>query len=195
MVSITAGEAYRPFKDVPVAMSFVYIVPLSIYPFAMIAAGASVNYADPHLPKQWSRGNGPMAQSPFVIAVQNSSLHGLPRALNAFFVMSAYTAASVPPYSLREISLKVFPATDYRSRNTALYAASRTVFTLAQQYAPPGSRVARWFGRTNRGNTPLAAVGLCSALGLLSLIGLSQYAYSQVRRICQVSKNRNWTQC
>jgi amino acid transporter len=95
-IAVTAGEAKNPYKDVPAAMSFVYLVPLSIYPFAMIAAAANVNYADPNLSKIYSRGNGPLGQhplSPFVIAVQTTTLQGLPQALNLFFIISAYTAA------------------------------------------------------------------------------------------------------
>jgi amino acid transporter len=156
MVAMTAGEAKRPYKDIPIVMSFVYVVPLSLYPLMMLSAGANVNYADPDLPKLWSAGIGNLPRSPFVIAVEHSSLHGLPVALNLFFVISGYTAA-----------------------NTALYVASRTVFVLAQQYLP--RRYADVLGRTNNGHTPLAAIGLCSILGLLSLVGLSQYAYSQPR--------------
>ena len=35
MISMTAGEALQPFKNVPLAQWFVYLLPLSIYPFAM----------------------------------------------------------------------------------------------------------------------------------------------------------------
>ncbi|KAF2657272.1 hypothetical protein K491DRAFT_677429 [Lophiostoma macrostomum CBS 122681] len=156
MVAMTAGEAKAPYKDIPIVMSFVYVVPLSLYPLMMLSAGTNVNYADPDLPKLWSAGVGSIPKSPFVIAIEHSSLHGLPVALNLFFVISGYTAA-----------------------NTALYVASRTVFVLAQQYLP--RRYADVLGRTNNGHTPLAAIGLCSILGLLSLVGLSQYAYSQPR--------------
>ncbi|KAL6174168.1 hypothetical protein ACJQWK_00313 [Exserohilum turcicum] len=155
LVAMTAGEAKNPWKDVPVTMSFVYIVPLSIYPFAMLAAGSTVNYANPHLSKIWARGNGP-TRSPFVIAAEESSLTALPRVLNAFFIISAYTTA-----------------------NTDLYAASRGVFMLSQQYLP--RRIANIFGRTNNGHTPLAAILLCSALGFLSLIGLADKSGSQPR--------------
>lgn len=93
MVALTAGESKQPWKDVPVVMSFVYLVPLSLYPLVLLSAASNVNYADPSLSKIWSRGNGVLSQSPFVIAVQESSLHGLPKALNLFFIISAYTAA------------------------------------------------------------------------------------------------------
>ena len=155
LVAMTAGEAKNPWKDVPAAMSFVYLVPLSIYPFAMFAAGSTVNYADPNLQRVWARGKG-ATKSPFVIAAESSSLHALPKVLNAFFILSAYTTA-----------------------NTDLYAASRSVFVLAQQYLP--MRVAHVFGRTNHGHTPLASILLCSALGFLSLIGLADRSGSQPR--------------
>ncbi|KAF1833515.1 hypothetical protein BDW02DRAFT_569955 [Decorospora gaudefroyi] len=155
LVAMTAGEAKNPWKDIPITMSFVYVVPLSIYPFAMLAAGANVNYADPNLSKTWRRSGGP-TKSAFVIAAEGSSLHGLPKVLNAFFIVSAYTAA-----------------------NTSLYGASRSVFMLSQQYLP--RKIANVFGRTNNGHTPLAAILLCSALGLLSLIGLADRPGSQPR--------------
>ncbi|KAJ4363567.1 hypothetical protein N0V83_009863 [Neocucurbitaria cava] len=155
LVAMTAGEAKNPWKDVPITMSFVYLVPLSIYPFAMLAAGANVNYANPKLSQIWARGGG-ATKSPFVIAAEESSLHALPKVLNAFFIISAYTTA-----------------------NTDLYAASRSVFMLSQQYLP--RNIANVFGRTNNGHTPLAAILLCSALGFLSLIGLADKTGSQPR--------------
>lgn len=88
---MTAGEAKKPWKDIPATMSFVYLVPLTIYPFAMLAGAANLNYANGDLPKIWARGG--MSKSIFVIAAQESSLHALPKVLNAFFIVSAYTTA------------------------------------------------------------------------------------------------------
>lgn len=155
LVAMTAGEAKHPWKDIPITMSFVYLVPLSMYPFAMFAAGANVNYANPNLSKIWTRGNI-AARSPFVLAAEESSLQALPKVLNGLFIVSAYTTA-----------------------NNDLYGASRSVFMLSQQYLP--RRVANIFGRTNNGHTPLAAILLCSALGFLSLIGLADKSGSQPR--------------
>jgi len=91
IIIMTAGEAQEPWTDLPAVTSFVYLIPLSLYPFVLLSAGANVNYADPNLAKVW--GPVSVSQSPFVTAVQYSSLHGLPYALNFFFVISAYTAA------------------------------------------------------------------------------------------------------
>ncbi|KAJ4298149.1 hypothetical protein N0V90_006048 [Kalmusia sp. IMI 367209] len=91
---MTAGEAKEPFKDVPVVMSFVYLVPLSLYPLTLMAVAANVNYTDPNLPVIWSPGSGSLEMSPFVIAVQTSAIHGVVKALQLFFIISAYTAAN-----------------------------------------------------------------------------------------------------
>ena len=57
--------------------------------------------------------------------------------------------------------------------------ASRAAFTLAQTYLP--NRLADIFGRTNNGHTPLAAILLCASFGFVSLAGLSNHAFNQVR--------------
>jgi amino acid permease len=93
MVAMAAGEAKDPWQDIPIVMSFVYLVPLSLYPITMLSAGANINYANPNLPLMWAKVKGRESLSPFVIAVQETSLHGLPKALNLFFIISAYTAA------------------------------------------------------------------------------------------------------
>ncbi|KAL5438880.1 hypothetical protein PMIN05_005597 [Paraphaeosphaeria minitans] len=155
-IAMTAGEAKDAFRDVPVVMSFVYIVPLSLYPLVLISAGANVNYADPDLPVMWTQGSGG-GLSPFVVAVQTSAIVGVAKALHFFFIISAYTAA-----------------------NTELYVASRSVFMLAQTYLP--RKVADIFGRTNNGHTPLSAILLCSIFGFVSLAGLSRQAYDQPRQ-------------
>lgn len=92
MIAMAAGEAKDPWRDVPIVMSFVYLVPLSLYPLAMLAGGSNVNYADPNLPKLW-RSSTTLSKSPFVIAVESVAINGLPKALNLFFIISAYTAA------------------------------------------------------------------------------------------------------
>ncbi|CAI6334541.1 unnamed protein product [Periconia digitata] len=157
MTAMTAGESKEPWKDVPIVMSFVYLVPLTLYPFVLMSAAANVNYADPSLSGIWGAENGNITLSPFVVAVQTSALGGVSKSLNLFFIISAYTAG-----------------------NTALYVASRSVFMLAQTYLHP--RIADVFGKTNNGHTPLRAILLCSAFGFIALSGLSHHAYSQPRQ-------------
>lgn len=91
---MTAGESKEPWKDVPVVMSFVYLIPLTLYPFVLMSAAANVNYADPALPIIWEATgkDGTIALSPFVVAIQTTSLRSLSQMLNLFFIISAYTA-------------------------------------------------------------------------------------------------------
>ncbi|ORY10484.1 amino acid permease-domain-containing protein [Clohesyomyces aquaticus] len=156
MVAMTSGEAKNAFEDVPTVMSFVYLVPLCLYPIVILMGGLNVHYSDADLAKLFANVSDKPSLSPFVIAVQSVGIQGLAKALNLFFVISAYTAG-----------------------NTAMYVASRSMFMLAQTYMP--KRFADIFGRTNDGHTPLAAIILCSALGLLSLVGISNDKYSQPR--------------
>lgn len=172
MVAMAAGEAREPWKDIPIVMSFVYLVPLTLNPFVLLAGAANVNYADHQLPNIWGADNGKMTVSPFVVAVQSSALRASAKALNLFFIITAYTAA----YALEYFRMVDILLTC--DRNTALYVSSRAVFVLAQMYLP--KRAADLFGRTNNGHTPLAAILLCSAFGFISLAGLSNHAFSQV---------------
>lgn len=154
LVIMTAGEAADPWNDLPAVTSFVYLIPLFLYPIATFTAGANVNYGDPYLSHPWGKTSESL--SPFIIAVRTTSLHGLYYALNFFFMICAYTAA-----------------------NTALYVSTRAAFIWAQNYM--SKWIANTVGRTNNGNTPLTAILFCSVLGFLSLVGLSKDEYSQPR--------------
>jgi len=93
VIAMTAGEAREPFKDVPIVMSFVYLVPLSLYPLTLMSAAANVNYTDRSLPLVWNAGAETVELSPFIIAIQTSAISGLAKALQLFFIISSYTAA------------------------------------------------------------------------------------------------------
>ena len=95
MIAMTAGEAKEPWKDVPVVISFVYIIQLCIIPFVLMSGAANVNYADPRLATVWGAGSGKMTLSPFIVAVQTSAIAGIAKALNVFFIITAYTAGYV----------------------------------------------------------------------------------------------------
>jgi amino acid transporter len=92
MVAMTAGEAKEPWKDIPVVISFVYVIQLFILPFVLLSMSSNVNYADPNLSTIWGARNGAMTVSPFVVAIQSSALRGAAKVFNVFFIISAYTA-------------------------------------------------------------------------------------------------------
>jgi yeast amino acid transporter len=96
-VIMAAGESADPWNDLPAVTSFVYLIPLSIYPIAVFSAGANVNYANPHLARPWGEVNIPL--SPFSIAAAYSKLHPLYYVLNFCFMVCAYTTAYAQRFS------------------------------------------------------------------------------------------------
>ena len=103
IVLATAGEAKRPRRDLPTAARYMYLLPVGAYLVAILLVGINVNYLDPriyHSHISWflePRLNGiqTAARSPFVIAIQNAGIKTLPGFLDACFMFSAMTAASV----------------------------------------------------------------------------------------------------
>ncbi|KAL8704701.1 MAG: hypothetical protein Q9201_002163 [Fulgogasparrea decipioides] len=155
MVLVTAGEAKRPMRDLPIAARYMYLLPVSFYLVAILLVGLNVNYLDPriyHSHVTWfleSRLEGiqTAARSPFVVVVENAGIKTLPGFLDACFLFSALTAA-----------------------NSALYVSSRTLFTLAQRSSI--SSIRRTIGRTNNGHTPLAAITISFLPGALAFLAV-----------------------
>ncbi|KAL8648294.1 MAG: hypothetical protein Q9210_005069 [Variospora velana] len=152
---VTAGEAKRPMRDLPIAARYMYLLPISFYLVAILLVGLNVNYLDPRIyhPHISYYNNARLegiqtaARSPFVIAVENAGIRVLPGFLDACFIFSALTAA-----------------------NTALYVSSRTLFTLAQRSTITFIRSS--LGRTNNGHTPLAAIAVSFLPGALAFLAV-----------------------
>lgn len=98
---VTAGEAKRPMRDLPIAARYMYLLPVSFYLVAILLVGLNINYLDPRIYHSHisyvidSRLNGiqTAARSPFVIVIQNAGIKTLPGFLDACFLFSALTAA------------------------------------------------------------------------------------------------------
>ena len=103
MVLATAGEAKYPRRDLPTAARYMYLLPVGAYLIAIVLVGVNVNYLDPkiyHPHVTWfmeKRLNGiqTASRSPFVIVIENAGIRALPGFLDACFLFSALTAASV----------------------------------------------------------------------------------------------------
>ncbi|KAL8738318.1 MAG: hypothetical protein Q9181_000861 [Wetmoreana brouardii] len=155
IVLVTAGEAKRPMRDLPIAARYMYLLPVSFYLVAILLVGLNINYLDPriyHSHVTWfleSRLEGiqTAARSPFVVVVENAGIKALPGFLDACFLFSALTAA-----------------------NSALYVSSRTLFTLALR--SPISSIRKTIGRTNNGHTPLAAITISFLPGALAFLAV-----------------------
>lgn len=101
IVLVTSGEAKSPRRDLPTAARYMYLLPVSFYLVMIFFVGLNVNYFDPRIYHSHvayladtSRGGIQTAsRSPFVIAIENAGLRGLPGFLDACFLFSALTAA------------------------------------------------------------------------------------------------------
>ncbi len=101
IVLVTAGEAKRPMRNLPIAARYMYLLPISFYLVAILLVGLNIDYLDPrlyhsHVPYYVDsrlEGIQTAARSPFVIAVQNAGIKSLPGFLNACYLFSALTAA------------------------------------------------------------------------------------------------------
>ncbi|KAL8825691.1 MAG: hypothetical protein Q9170_007698 [Blastenia crenularia] len=152
---VTAGEAKRPMRDLPIAARYMYLLPVSFYLIAILLLGLNINYLDPRIYHSHTaylldtRLNGlqTAARSPFVVAIENAGIRALPGFLDACFIFSALTAA-----------------------NSALYVSSRTLFTLSQRSAI--SIIRSTIGRTNNGHTPIAAILVSFLPGLLAFLAI-----------------------
>ena len=101
IVLVTAGEARHPRRDLPTAARYMYLLPVAFYLFAIILVGVNINYLDPRLYHPYVQyfldrrleGLVTAARSPFVIAIENAGISGLPGFLDACYFFSALTAA------------------------------------------------------------------------------------------------------
>lgn len=95
IVIIAAGEAKYPRRDLPWASRWTYLITIFLYIVSTLLVSFNVPYNDNSLQgindttTKSSLGN---AHSPFIIAVQGRSW-GMARALNALFIVSAWTTA------------------------------------------------------------------------------------------------------
>ena len=95
MLTITAGEAKNPRRNIPKAIKRVYIRIMLFYIGGVIIIGLLVpsNAADLDL------SDSTAAKSPFVIAIRNAGIGGLPSLINACLLTSAWSAASSDLYT------------------------------------------------------------------------------------------------
>lgn len=101
IVLVTAGEAKRPMRNLPIAARYMYLLPISFYLVAILFVGLNINYLDPRLYHSHIsyylhsrlKGIQTAARSPFVIAVENAGISTLPGFLDACYIFSALTAA------------------------------------------------------------------------------------------------------
>ncbi|KAK1223783.1 hypothetical protein PQX77_013307 [Marasmius sp. AFHP31] len=99
IVAIAAGEAKNPRRNIPRAIKRVYIRILLFYIGGTFIIGLLVPYNEPSLRLENSPDGTSTGTSPFVIAIRNAGIDGLPSVINAALLTSAWSAASSDLYT------------------------------------------------------------------------------------------------
>ncbi|PBK95566.1 amino acid permease [Armillaria gallica] len=145
IVAIAAGEAKNPRRNLPKAIRRVYIRILLFY----IGVGTTIiGLLVPSNDERLDLSDGTAASSPFVIAIKNAGIGGLPSVINAALLTSAWSAAS-----------------------SDLYTSSRALYGLAVAGNAP-----KIFMRTTRTGLPYVSVIFCSLFGSLAYMASSSGA-------------------
>ena len=139
LVGLAAAETRNPRIELPKAIKQVFWRILLFYMVSLTIAGLLVPYDDPRLLGSSSTDAN---ASPFVIAIRDASVSGLPSVMNAVILIAVLSVG-----------------------NSSIYASSRTLAALAEQGQAPKS-----FGYIDRAGRPLVSILVSSAFGLLCFV-------------------------
>jgi amino acid transporter len=137
-----------------------YIVSLTI-------VGLIVPYNEKQLLQD--RNSADIVASPFVIAIKNAGIEGLPSVFNAVIMIAVLSVG-----------------------NSSIYGSSRTLAALAEQHQAP-----RIFAYIDRQGRPLVSIAFASSLGLLAFLagadrGLQENAFNWLLALSALSAVFTW---
>ncbi|KAK6461545.1 amino acid permease-domain-containing protein [Scheffersomyces coipomensis] len=139
MIGLTAAETENPRKTLPKAIKQVFWRIALFYIISLTLVCTLVGYNDDRL---IGASSVDATASPFVIAIVNGGIRGLPSVMNAVILISVLSVG-----------------------NASVYATSRSLNSLAEQGMAP-----KWTGYVDRAGRPLFAILLTDAFGLFALI-------------------------
>ena len=138
MVVIAAGETENPRRNIPKAVRRVFWRIAIFYVLSILLIGMCVSSADPGLLSAIQSGAPGVAASPFVIAIKNGGIKGLPHVINAVVLTSAWSAG-----------------------NSFFYSSTRVLYATALDGKAPRFLTFEKFG------VPYACVAVTAALSCL----------------------------
>ncbi|KAF8247483.1 amino acid permease [Wilcoxina mikolae CBS 423.85] len=142
LVGLAAAETENPRKSLPTAIKQVFWRITLFYIVSLTLVGLLVPYTESRLLKA---GSANAAASPFVIAIANAGITGLPSVMNAVIMIAVLSVG-----------------------NSSVYGSSRTLAALAEQGQAP-----LIFAYVDRRGRPMAGIILSAGLGLLSYLSTS----------------------
>lgn len=140
LVGLAAAETANPRKSLPTAVKQVFWRISLFYVVSLLLVGLLVPYNDPRLLHKSN--NADAVASPFVIAIVNAGIDGLPSVFNAVIMIAVLSVG-----------------------NSSIYGSSRTLAALAEQHQAP--RILAYIDRQGR---PLVSIAIASSLGLLAFL-------------------------
>ncbi|KAL1856420.1 hypothetical protein VTK73DRAFT_8286 [Phialemonium thermophilum] len=143
LVGVGAGETKNPEKSIPSAIRWTFWGILILFLATVFFVGINLPYDLEALKDSGSTTNA--SASPLVLIAFRAGVPVLPDIINAVLLTAVLSAA-----------------------NSNVYSSSRILVALADEGLAPA-----WTKRTNRWGTPYVAVCLCSLLGLLAFLNLS----------------------
>lgn len=147
IIGTTLGEAENPRKTVPKAIRRVFYRLLFFYVFGIFFVSVLVPYTEPRL----LSGHSDASASPFVIAIENAGIKGLPSVINAVILTAAWSAG-----------------------NSDLYAASRTLYALSLEGMLP-----KFMRKCTRRGLPIWCIIVTGAFGPLAYLNTGGAAANQ----------------
>ncbi|KAF2810285.1 amino acid permease [Mytilinidion resinicola] len=166
LVGLAAAETANPRKSLPTAVKQVFWRITLFYVVSLILVGLLVPYNDPRLLNGTSTADA--VASPFVIAIQNAGIQGLPSVFNAVIMVAVLSVG-----------------------NSSIYGSSRTLAALAEQNQAP-----KIFAYIDRQGRPIVAIILASVIGLLAFLAGTSWqtdAFNWMMAISGLSSIFTWT--
>jgi amino acid transporter len=147
LVGLAAAETKNPRKSLPKAAKQVLWRVALFYIINLLIVGLNVPYTDPQLLGSGSAGAAGVdtKASPFVLAIQNAGIKGLPSVINAVVLISSLSVA-----------------------NSCTYASTRTVQALAMSGNAP-----RFLAYVDKQGRPLGPVIIQMLFGFIAYIQLA----------------------
>ncbi|KFX99548.1 hypothetical protein O988_03783 [Pseudogymnoascus sp. VKM F-3808] len=147
MVVVAAGETENPRRNIPKAVRRVFWRITIFYVLSILLVGMCVSSKDERLVNAISANLPGVHSSPFVIAIENGGISGLPSVINAVVLTSAWSAG-----------------------NSFFYASTRILYSTALDGKAPQFLTYEKFG------VPYACVAITTALSCLVYLNVNSSA-------------------
>lgn len=165
LVGLAAAETANPRKSLPTAIKQVFWRITLFYIVSLTLVGLLVPYNDDRLVN--GKSSSDAKASPFVIAIVNAGISGLPSVMNVVIMIAVLSVG-----------------------NSSIYGSSRTLAALAEQNQAP-----KIFAYIDRKGRPMVSIALASALGFLAYLAASSKrdeAFSWMLAISGLSSIFTW---